>query len=450
MSALRLRELRLTSFKSYQNEVVSLAPLTIFIGRNGSGKSNALDALEVLSRLAQGEEVRDALEGNRRDGSPVRGGLEGCAPHGADTFSLGVVVADADGYDAASFWAQLDVVIQVRPDVRVVEEHLQAKLNGNWNEILRTVEVDVDRSDIFACIYNGKRGRNPQRVFRSSHLLSSQLALRLEGSTPAERDTISVVTRLLATLAGVFHLDPVPHLMRGYVPEQDSTLRRTGENLSAAVARLKREDSVAFSRLVTVARELSEHDLRSLEVRSGGFGDVMIALKERRGRRSSTIPARQMSDGMLRMLAIATALLSGGRGLALDKPTSSADQPPLCLVLEELENGLHPSQAARVLELVKSTSRDRHFQVVMTTHSPALLNALSGDDHTGVLVTERAGPSGSSVVHRLDQLPGYLRLMAQSRLGDAVTQGQLAAATRPAQARQPSANVDIDALLGIG
>lgn len=67
MSTGRITGLRLTAFKSYQDAELPLAPLTVLIGRNGSGKSNALDALEVLSRLAQGEEVRDALDGNRRD-----------------------------------------------------------------------------------------------------------------------------------------------------------------------------------------------------------------------------------------------------------------------------------------------------------------------------------------------------------------------------------------------
>lgn len=83
----RIAELRLDSFKSYEDVVIAFAPLTILIGRNGSGKSNALDALEIISRLARGDEVRDALEGDRRDADPVRGGAEGCPPPGADTFT---------------------------------------------------------------------------------------------------------------------------------------------------------------------------------------------------------------------------------------------------------------------------------------------------------------------------------------------------------------------------
>lgn len=45
-----IEELRLTAFKSFRDATVCLSELTLLIGRNGSGKSNLLDALEVLRR----------------------------------------------------------------------------------------------------------------------------------------------------------------------------------------------------------------------------------------------------------------------------------------------------------------------------------------------------------------------------------------------------------------
>lgn len=224
----------------------------------------------------------------------------------------------------------------------------------------------------------------------------------------------------LGVLGGIFHLDPVPHLMRQYVPEQDYVLRRTAEDVSAAVARLKRDDHEAFSRLVEIVKELPEHEVRALDLGKGPYGEVMVALKERKGRSTVAVPARQMSDGMLRILAITTALLTGGSGLDLDQ-SALATSPALMLVIEELENGLHPSQAARVLALVKEASTDRGFQVMITTHSPALLNALHGDDHAGVVIIDRDRRSGLSRARQLVDVPGYLPVMASQRLGDAAS-----------------------------
>lgn len=442
MSSGRITELRLTAFKSYSDVTLPIEPLTVLIGRNGSGKSNALDALEVLSRLARGDEIRDAMEGNRRDAEPIRGGLDGCAPHGRDSFQIGVTLETE-----VSQKVTLDVTVQVRPQVQVVAEKLCAYVgHGRWRTLLESQEPGLDRADLEAIVWNGSKGRNPRKTFRSSHLLSAQLPLRMVGKTVGERELLGVAESALAVLGGVFHLDPVPHLMRQYVAEQDVVLRRTAENLSAAVARLKHDDRAKFTRLVEAVRALPEYEVRTLDIGRGGFGDVMLAIKERKGRTSVTVPARQMSDGMLRMLAIATALLTGGGGLAIDSSPASRGSA-LMLVIEELENGLHPSQAAQLLRLVKSASREQGFQVVLTTHSPALLNALTGDDHAGVVVVEREHSSGLSLAKRLVDLPGYLRLMAGSRLGDAVTTGRLADAAAPPPRLSEAA---LDRMLGIG
>jgi AAA domain, putative AbiEii toxin, Type IV TA system len=87
-----LISVRLTRFKSFADAELPLGDLTVLTGRNSSGKSNALDAIEVLARLAEGEDLADALDGRRREGGPIRGGSAGCAPHGETEFSLGCTV----------------------------------------------------------------------------------------------------------------------------------------------------------------------------------------------------------------------------------------------------------------------------------------------------------------------------------------------------------------------
>ncbi|MFH9134975.1 AAA family ATPase [Streptomyces sp. NPDC017524] len=436
MTGHALEEVRLTAFKSFHGAVLPLAPLTVLIGRNSSGKSNALDGLEVLSRLARGDDITEALESRYSGSGPVRGGLSGCVPHGSDRFALGCTVGTEHGP------ITLDVTIQVDPEVQITEERLTGPTASGTRPLLVSGEPIPHRADIDASWHNGKRGRNPSASFRGTRLLTSQLPLRIPGDSDGEIDTMLAAGTVLDALSGAFHLDPVPHLMRHYVPARDFRLRRTAENLSAAIGHIKRHDEETFESLVGLLRGLADHDIERLAVTRSELGDVMLALDE--GPLGLT-PAREMSDGMLRFLAVTTSLLTGGDGLDLGPAPEGDHLRSLTLVIEELENGLHPSQAAEVLRLVRGAAAESTTRVLITTHSPALLSALSGDDHQGVIVCSRDRETGASLLTRLTELDGYATAMGAGPLGDVVTHGRL---MREERGEQDYA--EFDRLLGIG
>jgi predicted ATPase len=230
---------------------------------------------------------------------------------------------------------------------------------------------------------------------------------------------------VVAALGGAFHLDPVPHLMRDYANKRDTDLRRTGENISAAIAHIQEADADTFQRLTRLIQEVADERISGIEIMPSTLGDVMLALREGTENHQLT-PAREMSDGLLRFMAIATALLTADRGLDVDGIASAeALSGAVLLVVEEIENGLHPSQAARILSLIRETSQREGVQVALTTHSPALLNALPGELNHNVLVCYRDAETGFSKLTRLTELPGYAEAMSSGRLGDVVAADRL-------------------------
>ncbi|MFD3380645.1 MULTISPECIES: AAA family ATPase [unclassified Streptomyces] len=431
METPRLEEVRLTSFKSFTDQRLPLQDLTVLIGRNGSGKSNSLDALMVLSRLALGEPVRDALDGPRSGGEePIRGGAEGCAPLGESHFALGCRVRSG----GAVF--DLDVEIAVSSEVRILREELTAvegvpyggRRLAAGRSLLASDPVDPRRSDLNVRYFNGRRGLDPGVPFSADRLLTSQVPVRLPATTEATKLVHRAAQDVLAVLRDVFLLDPVPHLMRQYVNARDTELRRSADNLSAAVAGLKQADPVAFERLTELVAGMPEYPVRGVSSVGTKLGDVQLVLREAGYHGAEhDVPARLLSDGMLRFLAFGTALLSA--------PVSDGDdelpRAQRHLVIEEIENGLYPTQAARVLRLMKEESQRRRIDVLFTTHSPALLNSLTAQDHSGVVVCSRDPESGESLLTRLTELPGYVDLLAAGDLGDAVTKGRLPDAVRP-------------------
>jgi hypothetical protein len=134
------------------------------------------------------------------------------------------------------------------------------------------------------------------------------------------------------------------------------------------------------------------------------------------------------------------ALLTADQGLDVDpaSPLDAQVQARVLLVIEELENGLHPSMAARLLTLIRETSTETGAKVVLTTHSPALLNALSGNGANSVIVCYRDEDSRRSDLTRLTELAGYPEAMAQGRIGDLVSEGRL---VRPEESSTDSSQV---------
>lgn len=439
MAASQLTQLRLTKFKSFHGAALPLGDVTLLTGRNSSGKSNALDGLDVLTRLAGGEDLADALDGRRREAGAVRGGSRGCAPHGSDRFALGcTVVLESDTY-------LYDVDIQVFPDLKIISERLRGPAitakSGTRNDntiIFQTRPAASTIPGIETEIYSGKRGANPTQVFRDNRLVLTQIPMAVLGKNQTEKSILKAVETVTLALRGTFHVDPVPHLMRSFVPAHDTALRRTGENLSSVLHDLRSTDPGAFEEIVELTRQVADEQVQGISFATSSLQDLMLQLEETRGgednRSEELTPAREMSDGLLRILGIATTLKSRRSNLDIDSSpsvsaTSSSRQDGMeagvLIVIEELENGLHPSQAHRVLELIRKSHSETGARVLATTHSPALLDAAEGTLNDSIIVCHRDPHTGYSRLTPLTDLPGYARALAEGTLGDAVTAGKL-------------------------
>jgi predicted ATPase len=415
MSYAHLTELRLTAFKSFRDQVLPIDPTTILIGRNGSGKSNALDALDVLARLANTRDIKDALE-------PVRGGVTGCAPHGTDSFQLGCTAVSQTGVFG------YDVTVRVRPQIEIVSEQIVSFHPDSTTELMWSgISGGVQGTS-----YSGgpREPRAQESPRRTSYLAtvdmlpSREIKAFLELSDGPGALVHFAGAALAEALRSVFHLEPIPSGMRSYVPEAEHELRRDAANVSAALARLSAAHPARVDRLRELIGAVSDLDVAHLGFTRTDLGDVMILVGETVGGRTDSTPARELSDGLLRLAAVGTALLS--ERADLDLPARIVDEPSTTLVMEEIDNGLHPAQAKQVLDLVRQATAEQGSRIILTTHNPALLDAATGEINRSVIVCYRDKETGHSVLSRVTDLPGYARAMTTGGIGDAVTQGRLA------------------------
>ena len=121
--------------------------------------------------------------------------------------------------------------------------------------------------------------------------------------------------------------------------------------------------------------------------------------------------ATLLSDGTLRVLAIAAAVLSAPGGSIV--------------VIEEIDNGVHPSRAGQTLSRLSRIAEERGLRVLISSHNPALLDALPDDAVPNVVFCYRGPKTGTSRLVRLADIPDYPELIAQGAVGHLLTRGIL-------------------------
>ena len=79
----------LTDFKNFACAELDLFdPVTVLLGRNGSGKTNLIEGVELLAALARGVPFHEITDTERSGSFEVRGGLRSCVRFGTDRFGL--------------------------------------------------------------------------------------------------------------------------------------------------------------------------------------------------------------------------------------------------------------------------------------------------------------------------------------------------------------------------
>ena len=80
------------NFKSFEKAELNIEALTTLIGTNSSGKSNAIEGIEILAKAVTGIEFSTILDGTKNTGAVVRGGSRGCARFNTSAFKLGCLI----------------------------------------------------------------------------------------------------------------------------------------------------------------------------------------------------------------------------------------------------------------------------------------------------------------------------------------------------------------------
>lgn len=379
-----ITQLKVNNWKSYSEATLYIDPLTFVIGTNASGKSNLLDALVCLSELSAGKAVEEVIGG-------LRGGSEWLIRKGYENASLAVEIEDAESI------AYYEVEFRrVKNGVEICGETLKTK-----ERELFSAKVTEDKSPVIAgSFYTGKRGnRKKLDLGRSVSVLAQVEAL---SELKEVKEYSSVVVR---NLKGIFMLNPIPNNMRVY-SQLSQVLKQDASNVAGVLAGLDDERRKEVEEEITkYLKRLPERDINRIWTEKVGVfeTDAMLYCEEEWSPKfRNVVDARGMSDGTLRFLAIVMALLTIRSGSLL--------------IVEEVDNGLHPSRVVELVQMLKTIGKERKVDVLCTTHNPVVIDGL-GIEMMPFIAYIRRDVEGGSVVRLVEEKDNLAKMLSTDSIG---------------------------------
>lgn len=420
-----LDRIRLTNFKSYQKAELPLAPLTMLIGANASGKSNAIEGLRLLSWLAQGNRLSSIQSAVQESNQVMRGRIQDLGYNLLSRFTLSCHILS---YRPTFFLHAMKITLEVKEDdaLHVVEEVMDDLVSGSSLPFYYVDQTASGMGTDIKVAYNNfaKGGQKPRIACSDQFAVFTQLdsPAKFQSHHKESQRLIPVVTERFRTLlSNILFLDPIPARMRDYSFKSEKKLLGDGRNISSVLFHLwggnKSEERLSETErnnrqdILRFIRSLPEQDIQTVTFLPGPRDEVMVKLVETFGNEPREYDASLLSDGTLRVLAIAAAMLSAPEGGMV--------------VIEEIDNGVHPSRARLLLEQIADLAERRSLRVLLSSHNPALLDALPNSAVPHVVFCYRDPQDGSSRLIRLQDVPDYPELIAQGPVGWLMTSGVL-------------------------
>jgi predicted ATPase len=405
-----LKKLILENWKSFRYAELYFDLLTVLIGTNASGKSNVVEALEFLRRMATGETVDVALNGDRAL-LPIRGGSQGVVLKSEPSFTLKILIESDKKQDYL-------YNLQVGQSTSIWDEYISWNNldNGLENKIILSQQSGIPFSqNQISTLNKDKLFYDFDNIIDGHKLMvSGRINPFVNAKLSSPEFTNKIKKNIYEPLQKILIVNPIPSQMRD-ISRLSETLEQDTSNIAGVLAALSDEKKLEVeSNLSHYLQHFPEGDIKKIWAEKiGRLGtDAMLYCQEEwQPGQITEIDARSMSDGTLRFIGILTALLT--------RPEGSL------IVIEEIDNGLHPSRAELLVRTLREIGTKRNIDLLITTHNPALLDALGPEIVPFVVVAHRDSETGESKLTQLEDIENLPKLLASGTLGKLATKGSI-------------------------
>jgi len=322
----RLEKIKIKNFKSIREQTLELGSLNVFIGGNGSGKSNFIEVFHLLREIVN----RRLAEYTQRRG-------------GADT-----------------------LLRFGRKNSSEMRFFLQFSSTGDYNNAYEITLSGTDDDSLFIVnevAYYHEISRYPKpfdmpitRSSRESRILD--MAEIRETGHICIRQALDYLKNYV-----VFHFHDTSEtaaVKKAADVEDNRFLRPQGENLAAFLYWLQQKHPDHYRNIRDTIRQIAPF-FEDFQLAPSRQNESKIRLEWKHRKSDAYFNASSLSDGTLRFMCLATLLLQ--------------PEPPPLLLLDEPELGLHPA-AIQLLAAMLSSAATK-TQIIVATQSVTLINHFS-------------------------------------------------------------------------
>ncbi|MFH1716113.1 MAG: AAA family ATPase [Planctomycetota bacterium] len=392
---MKLKQIRVDGYKNLINCVVNLGDFNVLVGPNNSGKSNLLEALQILWPMCFGDEkLRIGILNGLTPRFTGDSSICHLPHHRNKPMTVGVAFEVAVDQ---KLWV-VDYEVKVRfydsekKNGTFVWEKLTAKEPSKPGPARKYIWREDKHMEIVGKEHRIARGN-------SSLLAISSLYPDYEGLNLELKRFVEAINWLGMT--NIFAISPAA--LRSGIDEEKpiGDIRVSSFDLSFVLDGIKQEGKYytlfkdSLCDILGLEAINFEVQIKQHPSKDKGSKETSKRLRyfllKRHGDDYSLI--EEYSDGTLVVAAILEALFS-----------EKARGPILCL--EELENCLHPAAVEKLLGFLQDHAGK--WPVLITTHSPYVLNCVNPED-VNVAIMDETGATHFEKVRNTKQLRDYLK-----------------------------------------
>lgn len=351
-----IKEISIKNFKSIKEADVHFSENTnLIVGLNGAGKTNLVKAILLIKNIVSGKASGATIEEAIKDMVLVPQELF-FEQNTSKNISLKIVIGDESG----SFSYEVVIGIQnaTPPIISIKEEKLSEFIEGKEKNII------VREGNV---VKDGENNTIPIQVASNQSFSIYQTPKII-----TFRDLVKNISIIDAYTANL---------------SKQNTLVRYDDptTLTSSIIRLKNEDPEKFKIFEKSLKQLLPSLSSITDFSSGGSqveNDKVYLLLFEQAKLAGKLSFKGLSDGDVRtiMIILNTVILG----------TDST------LIIEEIENALHPHRFKSLIEHLKKHSYANNLQIIFSTHNPVIIDSVSAKE---IIYVQRKNGDGSKFIH---------------------------------------------------